>query len=317
VQVGAITLSGGSATGSMDENLNGVFSSPAVTATYSTPDSLGRGTGTLVNTTTNFNTDFVYYIMSNTEFVMLVTNINAVGSGSAELQSGAVSNGLSGNYAFGSRGDGSFFAGVATVGQISAASGTMTTTEDLNQDGTITSNTSFDSCYTSSASGRVVINDVSSNACSSTAAQVFWMVSPSRAFFVNTFSIEDGSADLQTSQSFSTSTFTQQYALGMDGVDTGLVDGTPQLLSRVGILQFNGAGKLTLNEVANASAFQVGAQSPGILGGTYSVGSNGRITGTISNGTLNLVMYAVSGSQAYVLQTDPGVVTSGMLQLQQ
>jgi hypothetical protein len=302
----------------MDENLNGVFSSPAVTATYSTPDSLGRGTGTLVNSSTNFTTNFVYYIVDISKFVMLVSNVNAVGSGSAELQSGAVTNGLSGNYAFGSRGDGSFFAGVATVGQISAASGTMTTTEDLNQDGTITSNTSFDSCYTPSANGRVVINDVSGNACSSSAAQVFWMVNPSRAVFVNTFSIEDGTADLQTSPSFSTSTFTQQYAMAMDGLDLSrTIVPSDELYSRIGVLQFDGKGNLKLNEVVNASGTNAGVNSPGILGGTYSVGSNGRITGSVGNGTLNLVMYAVSPSQAYVLQADPGFITSGTLLLQQ
>jgi hypothetical protein len=317
-EVGEMTISSGSATGSMDENLAGVFSSPNITATLAAPTGLGRGIGTLVNSSTNFTTNVVYYIVDISKFVMLVSNVNAVGSGSAELQSGAVSNGLSGNYAFGSRGDGSFFAGIATVGQISAASGTMTTTEDLNQDGTITSNTSFDSCYTPSASGRVVINDVSGNVCSSSAAQVFWMVNPSRAFFVNTFSIEDGTADLQTSQTFSTSTFSQQYAVAMDGVDTGAIDFTPQLLSRIGTLQFNGAGKLTLNEVANASASNLGATSPGLIAGTYSVSSNGRIVGTVSGGTLNLlVMYAVSPSQAYVLQADPSFITSGTIQLQQ
>jgi hypothetical protein len=103
----------------------------------------------------------------------------------------------------------------------------------------------------------------------------------------------------------------------MDGVDTGATDGTPQLLSRVGTLQFNGTSKLTLNEVANASGSGGGATSPGLIAGTYSVSSNERIVGTLSTGTLNLVMYAVSPSQAYVLQTDPGFITSGALQLQQ
>jgi hypothetical protein len=104
----------------------------------------------------------------------------------------------------------------------------------------------------------------------------------------------------------------------MDGVDTGAVDGLQQLLSRIGTLQFDGSSKLTLNEVANGSASGVGVQSPGIILGTYSVGSSGRVTGTLNGGTLQtIVMYAVSGSQAYVLQTDPSFVTSGLVQLQQ
>ena len=317
-EVGGITFTGGSGTGSMDENLDGSFSSPNVSATLSSPGASGRGTGTLVNSSTNFTTNFVYYIVSSGKFLMLVTNANAVGSGSAELQTGAVSNGLSGNYAFGSRGDDStFYAGVATVGQISAASGTMTTTEDLSQDGTITSQSSISSCYTASASGRVVINDVSGNACSASVAQVFWMVNPSRAFFVNTFSVEDGTADAQVAPPLNPTNLTKQYSLAMDGVDDSNSFLGTQLLSRVGTLQFDGNGNLKLNEVANGSASGQGASSPGLISGTYTVGAGGRITATLNGQTLNLVMYAVSGSQAYVMQTDVGTITSGALMLQQ
>jgi hypothetical protein len=90
------------------------------------------------------------------------------------------------------------------------------------------------------------------------------MVSPSRAVVVNASvsSVEDGTADSQTSQNFSTSTFNQQYALAMDGLDL-----TPELLSRIGTLQFNGAGKITLNEVANSSVSGAGATSPGLIAG--------------------------------------------------
>ncbi|HTM38626.1 MAG TPA: hypothetical protein VL156_17875 [Terriglobales bacterium] len=320
--VGSLQISGGGASGGMDEYLAGTFTSPSITATFGTPSGSGRGTGTLVNSTTSFTTNFVYYIVDASRFLMLVTNASAVGSGSAELQSGSVANGLSGNYAFGSRGDdlslSGFFAGVATVGQFNAASGTMTGTLDATQDGTITSNANFSSCYTPSASGRVVVSNLSGNTCSSTAAQVFWMVNPGRAFFLNASgaAVEDGTADLQPTQNFSIPTFSGQFSLVMAGLD-----GTPELLSRVGTLQFDGTGKLALNEVVNASLTQAGAQIPagGILTGTYSVGSNGRIIGTLSNsgGGLGLVMYAVSGSEAYVLQSDQGTFTSGMAQLQQ
>jgi len=96
----------------------------------------------------------------------------------------------------------------------------------------------------------------------------------------------------------------------------GGIDVTPELLSRIGTLQFDGTGKLTLNELANASASGGGAQSPGLLSGPYSVSSNGRITGNLSGGGLDLVMYAVSGSDAYALQIDPGTNTSGTVSLQ-
>jgi hypothetical protein len=320
-EVGSIALSGGSGTGSMDENLSGVFSSPNLTATVSAAATLGRGAGAIVNSTTNLTMNFVYYAVNNNRFVMLVSNVGAVGSGSAELQSGAVGNGLSGNYAFGSRGDdgNAGLAGRATVGQFNAASGTMTGSLDFNQDGTTTCPT-FSSSYTPSPSGRVVVSTASGNSCPATQPLVFWMVSPSRAFFVNNnaTSVEDGTADLQTSQNFSAATFTQQYSFAMDGLDlSNFAQLGEQLLSRVGTLQFDGTGKLTLNEVANSTVSGQGAVSPGILTGTYSVSSNGRVVGTLNGGSLNLVMYAVSGPQAYVLQSDPGLITSGTLQLQQ
>ena len=321
-EVGGLSISSGSATGSMDENHAGVFSSPNVTATFGTPSALGRGTGTLVNSSTNFTTNFVYYIVDGNTFLFLVTNVNAVGSGRAEMQSGSVGNGLSGNYAFGSRGDDSnSFAGIATVGQFTAASGTLTGTLDSSQEGTISSNANFSFCYTSSANGRVLVKDLSGNTCSTTIEQAFWMVNPRRAFFLNAGggSVEDGTADLQQGQNFLLSTFIQQYSIAMDGWD--VFNQQAELLSRVGTLQFDGAGMLTLNEVVNASGTGAGAQIPtgGLLRGTYSTTSNGRIVGSLSNsgGALNLVMYAISASDAYVLQTDPGSFTSGMIQLQQ
>jgi hypothetical protein len=106
--------------------------------------------------------------------------------------------------------------------------------------------------------------------------------------------------------------------MAMDGLDLSrTIVPSDELYSRIGVLQFDGKGNLKLNEVVNASGTNAGVNSPGILGGTYSVGSNGRITGSVGNGTLNLVMYAVSPSQAYVLQADPGFITSGTLLLQQ
>jgi hypothetical protein len=148
---------------------------------------------------------------------------------------------------------------------------------------------------------------------------IFWMVNPSRAFFLDdsTTRAEDGTADLQTATSFSAASLKGQFAIVMDGMD--VLNNFAEGLARVGTLQFDGASKLTLVELANASQSGNGASSPGAMAGSYQVGSGGRVTGTVSNGNapLDLVMYAVSGSQAYALQVDPGTNTSGMVQLQQ
>jgi hypothetical protein len=86
-------------------------------------------------------------------------------------------------------------------------------------------------------------------------------------------------------------------------------------------LNLSGSGKLTLAELVNASGSGQGAQPPqgGGLTGNYQVDSStGRITGTLSNsaGGLDLVMYAVSASNAYILQPDTAEITSGTVSLQ-
>jgi hypothetical protein len=136
------------------------------------------------------------------------------------------------------------------------------------------------------------------------------MVNPSRAFFLTlgASSAEDGTADLQTSSNFAVSSFAGQFGIVMDGQDA-----TPQLLSRIGTLVFK-SGKLTLNELVNASSTGTGTQ---LLGGVCSVSANGRMICNLSNGRLNFVMYAVSSSRTYVLQSDAGTLTSGVTQLQQ
>ncbi|MCU1270641.1 MAG: hypothetical protein JWN74_1935 [Acidobacteriaceae bacterium] len=323
-EVGFFTFSGGSlSNGSMDQNIFSVgnTSLTLTNGTLSTPTASGTGTGSFTDSS-GFTTDFLYYIIRNGKFVLLVSDSNSVGSGSAEVQTGAVSNGLAGNYAFGSRGDDSnFYAGVATVGEFSGTGATISSGAfDSLQDGT---NYLQDVAFTGSPTttttnpspqGRVEVT------LDQGAPMIFWMVNPSRAFFLDdsTAKTEDGAADLQTATSFSAASLKGQFAILMDGVEVlpTLVEG----LARIGTLQFDGASRLTLVELANVSNPQTGgATSPGALAGTYQVGSGGRVTGSVSNGggALDVVMYGVSGSQAYVLQVDSGTNTSGMVQLQQ
>lgn len=316
-QVGAFSLSSGGA-GAMDQNLNGNFTTDSITVALNAPTG-GRGTGTLNDTTAGFVTDFVYYMVNSGTLALLVDNGGSVGSGSAEAQSGDVTAGVSGSYAFGSRGDDlSSIDGVATVGQFTATAGSITGTEDINQDLTFTANQNFSACYSSGSAGgingRVSVVANGSAPCTATPTQVFWMVSPNRAFFVDNSgsTFEDGTADLQTVNSFSASTFNGQFSLLMDGFD--FADQQP--LSRVGATQFDGSGKMNLSEDVNGI---LSGPNQATLTGTYMASGNGRVVGTMSsnNGPLDVVMYAVSGSQAYVLQGDSGFVTSGMVLLQQ
>lgn len=317
-QVGAFNISGGSLSGNMDQNLMSSAGSLTLSGNLAAPAALGSGSGNIIDSS-GFTTNFDYFIVNSGKFILLVSNAGAVGSGSVEAQTDGVGSGLAGSYVFGSRGDDPNFgaAGIGTVGQFTGSGATISSgTLDSVLDGnTYTRAQAFTGTPTTStnnpsATGRVQVT------LSTGAPVVFWMVSPSRAFFLfeNASQTEDGSADQQTSTSFSASTFNGQFAMVMDGIDTQ----NPEAVARVGTLQFDGAGRLTLVEVVNDSASGVGAQNPGPLAGNYQAGTGGRITGSVSNngGGLTLVMYAASGSEAYVLETDSGVQTSGMLELQ-
>src|SRR5206468_2142851 len=268
-EVGAVSISGATVTGGqMDQNLGGTSTLLNLTGgTFSAPGTLGRGTATITDNSP-FSTNLIYYVVSSGRLVLLVSNANAVGAGSAELQTGAVGNGLSGNYAFGSTGDDGFaFGATATVGSFTASGGSITPyTFDSMLDGGYSNGTDAGT-YTINASGRVPVT------FNSGVPQVFWMVSPARAFFLisSGSKVEDGAADLQTINSFSASTMSGQYALLMGGIDLN----NGQDLTRIGPMNFDGSGRLTLAELFNEPGFTQGAQPPvgGGLRGTYEIDS--------------------------------------------
>ncbi|HKW18209.1 MAG TPA: hypothetical protein VJO35_11945 [Terriglobales bacterium] len=313
-EVGLFNISGGAVSGSFDEGLISSGSSLTISSGNITqPSSIGVGTITFTDSA-SVTTSLLYCVVNSTRLVLLGASSGLVGSGSAEAQSGSVASGLSGTYAFGSRGDDvTSDAALATVGQFTASGSTISSGAlDAMQDGNYTGTTSFtgNPVGSPSAQGRVAVT------LSTGQTMVLWLVSPARAFFLfeNESAAEDGTADLQTGSPFSASTIKGQYALGMDGVDFV----NSQALARVGTMQFDGSGKISLVELSNSSIG--GPQSPGPLAGKYQVGGSGRITtqitGTNGSGP-DLVMYAVSSSQAYALQNDPGENTSGIIQLQQ
>ncbi|HUE51412.1 MAG TPA: hypothetical protein VMO80_03650 [Terriglobales bacterium] len=315
--VGVFTASGGTvSTGTMDVDRggtlnNGTASPLTFTGSFNAPPNLGRGTGTFTDSS-NTTLSFIYYVVDANNVRFLSSSSGLLGIGRAEKQSSPA---LSGSYAFGGRGNtvNNGINAVDTVGAFSASGGSITTGAiDAVEDGSNLSTTISGGSYTTTANGRAT---VTLNASSGTVQATFWMVSPSRGFFLITNdsnAVEDGTLDLQ-SGTFTNATMNGQFAFMMDGFDT------TQLLDRLGTLTWDGTSKLTLNEVANSSATGQGAISPGVLTGNYSVSSNGRAVGTISNLSLtnnDLVFYLISGSDAYLLQNDSGVQINGMISLQ-
>jgi hypothetical protein len=304
--VGAFTVGGGVASnGNKDVNTGGAFSSLTFTGSFNAPDTTtGRGSGTFTDSalaTSSFN----YYIVDANNVRFLAATTGVVGDGRAELQSGTPA--LSGSYAFGSKGDTGSLGGVNMAGRFTASGGSITAgARDSVQDGGTATNVSFTGTFTQAASGRAVLS-------LSTAANsnyVVWMVSPTRGLFLvnDSSTVQDGSLDLQQVSSFSNSTMSGQFGFVMDGSDVGQ---TPK--DRVGTLQWDGSGKLILNEFTNTA----GSPSTATLSGHYAVSANGRTGSSISNLSSNLIFYLVSGNDAYVVQNDSNVELNGTISKQQ
>jgi hypothetical protein len=311
-EVGRITISNGAATGNADVNQNGVSNSVTITGgTFGNPDAtLARGIASLTDSS-SATSHFIYYIVDANNIRLLASDPGIAGLGRAEKQSGSPS--LSGSYAFGSRGDTNNLGinGAQSVGRFTAHgngaidSGVLDSVEDGNSiyDG------SFTGTFSAVTNGRSVL---SLNGSGISIQAVVWMVSPSRGFllFNNPSKVEDGTLDLQQSSSFSNSTMNGQFAFLMDGFDS------QAFLDRVATMQWDGNGHLRLNETVN---FGSGAQSGVVLPGTYSVDTNGRAVGTITNLSLSngdMVFYLISGNDAYVLENDPGTEISGVISKQ-
>jgi hypothetical protein len=304
--VGVFTVAGGVVSnGTEDVNRGGTLSSPTFTGSFNSPDSTtGRGSGTFTDTTPS-TSNFFYYIVDANNVRFLSGNTGVVGSGRAELQTATPT--LSGSYAFGSRGDTASLNGVNMAGRFTANAGAITAgARDSVQDGNSVNNVSFTGTYSQAPSGRAVLT-LSTVANSSF---IVWMVSPSRGLFLvnDPSTVQDGSLDLQQVASFSNTTMNGQFGFVMDGFDAGGAK------DRVGTLQWDGSGKLILNEFTNAAGV---INVPVILSGNYAVSANGRTGGSLGSLSNNLIFYLISGSDAYVIQNDAGVEINGTISKQQ
>lgn len=319
-RAGAFTVNAGAIAGSEDllagGNLdNGTGSPLSITGTLLAPSG-GRGTGSFNDGLSTVQ--FIYYIIDANNIRILRTDSGLVSLGRAETQTGNFTSNaaFSGSYAFGSRADDSFsINGQNTVGVITAdGNGNITGgSYDAVIDGTPVSNAAISSggTYVVGQDGSVVVNFTTSTGAS--IQQIFWLVSPSRAFFLTNDSTkyEDGIADLQQSSSFTNTSINGQYAFVMDG----FVQNTANL-DRVGWISGDGGGNMSWYEGVNSSGTY---NVPGTLTGTYSVATNGRAMATInglSQGSNDLVFYLVSNSQAYILQDFTGYEIIGAMDLQ-
>ncbi len=318
--VGALTITSGVVSGNDDVERGGVFdnagNSPlTLTGSFVAPASNGRGTASITDSS-NVTSDFVYYIVDANNLRWLSTDSGILGLGRAEKQTGGpfTAASLSGGYAFGSRADdNTYLSGVNTVGSFSTAgTGAISAgAYDSVQDGNSFVDVPFAGSYTMASNGRAA---VTLNPSGGTAVQqVFWMVNKTRAFLITNDStkFEDGTLDQQQG-TFSNGSLNGQFGFVMDGFNLN----TSLYVDRIGWIQWNGSGNVTWNELVSDSGV---TQQPPFLSGTYSVASNGRVTASVNNLSINandLIFYLVSGSTAYILQNDPGVEIIGAMNAQ-
>jgi len=311
--IGALTVAGdGTISGNMDRKTNASFGSSTITSgNLNFPDpSFGRGSGTLSDSVAGASS-FSYYVVDSTHLILFSMDAGKLGVGQAEKQSGGPFNAASftGPYAFASVGDTTVSEGTNSAGRFDAdGSGAINNgVLDAVSDGTV-ANVNFTGTYTAATNGRVA---VSLTEGSNSIQQVYWMVSPSRAFTITNSptSIEDGSVDKQVG-TFSTATLNGIYAFGITGFDGSLTN------DLTGTLTGNGSGTLNMVLLPNVNG-QIPAQNQTqSFSGTYTVSNNGRVVGSLNNFSSNLIMYMVSSSQAYIIQTDSNVELHGAMTLQ-
>ena len=308
-RVGAMNVASGTVTGNEDVNQNGSPSQLTLGGLFNFPDTTGRGTANITDSGPG-TSSFMYYIVDASHFLLLDTDTGVLGVGQAELQTGGPFSmaSLSGSYAFGARGDSSTtFTGADAVGRFAAdGNGGITAGAfDSSEDGSPSTNVTFTGSVTNaSTAGRFTLGF--SQDIGGGPGLIVWMVSPSRAFFLidSASTVEDGSMDLQQLSSFTDASMHGQFALVMDGFDA-----SGFAVDRIGTLNWDGNGGLTLNEFVNSGGV---TNTPGLLAGTYVTHANGRVTGALSGISNAVVFYAVTPTDAYYLLNDSGVVVSGV-----
>ncbi len=307
-RVGGITITAGAIAGTEDLLTLGLLSSSNAVATavaMSAPDSNGRGTFSLTD-----GSSFNYYVVNSSKFHFMSNSASgSLEIGQAEAQV-APAAGFSpatlppaASYVFGSSGDttsnplGIHSAGVFSTdgnGNITAGGAV-----DYVQDSTVNSNLAVSGgTYTLASNGRGQINLTLTGGTIS--QQIFWMLNQSSAYFLanSTAAVENGTFSQQQGAPFAA--ITSQAAFVMDGFDTAFKD-------RVGLFKPTSSG-FNWNQASNSYDVNLGG-SPSALptNGTYTVGSNGRVTVTVNGVTSNLVFYLSSANTGFMVQEDADI----------
>ena len=287
-----------------------VSSSITFTGTYALNASTGRGTLTVTDSDSQ-TSHFAFYIVDqNTLFVVETDYLPAL-SGMARLQQATSfsNSSLTGDYAFSLDtpvGNGS----VVVAGRFtSSASGVISGGDfSSNVSGAVHTNAALNGTYSVAATGRGTV------VLTTPFGQVnlaVYLVSPQEAFAVQTDSgnLSSGTILAQQGGPFGLSSVSGSFGFN------AFVENT--YANQIGRVSANGAGSFTSGTLdSNSTTSQTAGET--LTSGSYTVASSGSGTASISTstGTESYIIYLVSPSKAFVIDTDSQKEALGNLEKQ-
>jgi len=301
--VGLLALGGRLTADGLGEISAGVFdlndgtaSQQTFTGSYSVA---ANGRGTAILDTPLGTVNFAFYMISPDRANFISVDFVPAYLGPAERQTlGSFSNvNLSGDYAFGSSGfSSSGF--ILTAGRFTAngGGGIAAGVFDENDEGLLEEGVAFTGTYTMGVNGR---GTVTLNSALGTSNYAIYMISPSRAFFVqlDSFALATGEADAQQGDPFTNSSMAGDYGLSLTG----------SIRDVVGQFKATGTGAATGTLDINRWSPPVYTQSPDeAFTANYSITGNGRGDFTVAdlNGPLSFHIYMVSKTKAFLIGID-------------
>ena len=284
----------------------GLAANVAISSGTYTVGADGRGTATIVDA--NGSHTFAFALTSNARGQLIEFDNAGVTSGYLRLQDQTAIATLSGPFVFSLFGDnaGPF----AAVGQLSFTAGNITGTEDVSNLGTPQQIPSITGTYSVGTSGR---GTMSLSSILGTTTFAFYIIDTSNVALVDIDSVgvrTSGSAYSQTTTTFSNSSLGSNVYFTSGDVAAGT-----KPYGQAGRFDTNSAAGQFANGVFDVNNAGVATSNTPFATGNYSVSTTGR--GTMFNGTSNFIFYLASTKQGVIMQSDSGIVASGLLLQQQ
>ena len=312
-----------------------------VTGSYTIAQNSNFGTLTITRSDdhTSLNFNVVVSSSSDSKVIMSDSNApNAYGSGLLKKQTLQVLAGGANSYAFGLFGNDAAGARYAGAGMFAVGASSSNAQpvnggeEDLNDNGTISSQVFITGGSLGQADGGSGRGTLSLTTASGTANYVYYVVSTTEMVAVDTDA--SGPATLVdilqqqlagASGSFTNDSLKGQSVIQLNGVATN--NGSPVPSAAVGVVTFDGAGNIARTD--SLAPYYTDEDDGGVVSavsyasGTYNVDTTcgsiqsacGRVTVNLTGAPTQPVWYLTGSNQAFVVDTNASV-TSGLLQSQ-